>query len=256
MRLPRIEALQLSADPNAISRTKDGWRLKSAVQYGYAAIVPFDGFGAPGISGVVDVRLRVTAGRFVVGVITGSDQVIQEQTFEVFDSVQQAAFNIGTSEFKSIVFRSVAPNGTVSEALVQSVDYVVRANPVPSAVYFQQASIVDPTAALDPGPPLRVTAGQPYGYAATIPLSVRSLGKSVAFVKIHGKVIRGRMGLGIINKSNAAVVGEHFYDATPNTTDYVVAIPSPGDAGRLVIRSDQGEKSEIAIENVAVFRIM
>src|SRR5579862_2543239 len=43
MRLPRIEALMPSAVPGAISKTQEGWRLKSAVQYGYAAVVPFDG---------------------------------------------------------------------------------------------------------------------------------------------------------------------------------------------------------------------
>jgi hypothetical protein len=172
-------------------------------------------------------RFRVTAGRFAIGVITGSDQVTQEQTFEVSGSPQEAAFNMGTREIKAIVFRSVAPNRTASEALVQSVDYVVHANPIPKAVSLQQASVDDPAAALDLGPPLHVTAGQKYGYAATIPLSLPSLGKSLAFVKIHAKVIRGRMGFGILNKSGTAVLGEHFYDAAPNTTDYVVAILWP-----------------------------
>jgi hypothetical protein len=88
-----------------------------------------------------------------------------------------------------------------------------------------------------------------------MPLTSPSFGGASALVLVHAKVVRGRVGIAVVNKTGTAVITEHYYEAGPSAADYVVVIPTPPDAGQLVFRSDRNEPSEIVIEKVEAFRL-
>jgi len=255
LRLDRTATLVPNNDSRALSRTEAGWQFASGQQWAYAAFAPFDGFGSPAVSGLVEVELQVTHGQMAIGLLTDHNEILQEKLVEVTPATQKLTFTLGSANLESVVFRSAAPSGTVSEGVIRIVEYVLQVSPL-DTVSLEQVVKVDPTAGLDPGPPLKVSTEHKYGYAAQIPLTLPPVGKSQAFARVRGKVTRGRIGIGILDKSGTVMKNERFYGPTPTELNYFVLIANPDNAGSVMFRSDQDEKSEIVVEDVSVFRLM
>lgn len=251
MRFSALDSVTPGAVPNALSRTEKGWRVSSGLQWGYAAYVPLPAVGDR-VNGTVETRFQVRQGQFTAGLLTSDNRILEEKTFPAADSDQAATFSLASGA-QSVVFRSAAPQGAVTEALVQGVDYVLYATPLPAAASLQQIVKGDPAAVVVPGPPVHVITGQKYGYAASVPLKLAA--DEPALLRVRGRVIRGRVGVGILNKAGTAVVPEHYYDQASATADYLTFIVTPKDAGQILFRSDRDEKSEMVIEEIAVYRL-
>jgi hypothetical protein len=256
MRISRSEVLIEGPVPHAISRTEGGWKFSSSQQWGFGAFAPFDGFGVPRVKGNAEVQLHVTSGQVGVSLLTDRNAVVQEKIVTVPQGDQKVTLDLGSASFDSIVFRSAAPSGTTSEALIQSVDFILRTSPVPGAVSLGQIARVDAAATIEMGPPVRVVSGHKYGFAAVLPVALPSLPSGSAFVRVRARVIRGSMGIAILDKSGAVSKNERFYGATPAAMSYYVVIPNAGDGNSVLFRSDRDERSEMVIEDVAVFRLM
>jgi len=251
MRLPRLQAITPGPVSNALSRTDQGWRIASGHQWGYAAVIPFGGFADA--KGTVEVKLRVANGRLGISLLTDRNEILHEQFANPSEAGQTVTLPMGDAHVESVLFRSGAPQDTTTDATIEAADYVVRVKPLAGAAPLQKMVKVDPLATLDPGPPLRIVTGQKWGFAAQIPITLPSTG-GLAFVRVHARVMRGRVGIGTLDKSGAVAKGESFYEESPAATDYFVAIPASSTA--LLFRSDIGDKSEIVIEDVTAFRIL
>jgi hypothetical protein len=254
MRLARMETLEPGLVPQAAFKMEQGWRITSDNQWGYAAFVPFDGFGQEDVKGTVEMKVQVVTGRLGVGLITQHNELIGEQLVNSAQTDQTVTLPLGAANLQSVVIRSAAPQGTVSEALIHAVDYVIRVKAVSGAAPLQNIVKIDPSATLERGQPVRVVTGQKYGFAAHIMLALPSTGGSRIFVRVHGRVVRGGIGIGILDKSGTVVTNERFYNQAPAALDYFVAIPPS--AASVLFRSDRDEKSEIDIEDVTAFRIL
>lgn len=257
LRVTRIETLENGPIPGAVSRVQDGWRVASGQQWGFAAVVPFDGFGRRGVNGAVEVKLTVSAGKVGVGLLTSGNQLLQEKFADAGPGEQLLTFTLGQEDFRSVIIRSGAPTGTNSDATVMAVDYVFRVAALPGAVSLQQIAKTDPSSSLETGPPARVITGtHKYAYAAHIPLTLPSAGKFLAFVRVHGRVARGRIGIGILDTPETRVQTERFYDPAATSRDYFAAAPDPARAASVLFRTDRDEASEIVIEQVTAYRIL
>ena len=256
LRISRVEVLVPGPVPQALFRDAGEWRVSSGQQWGFAAFAPFDGFGIPGVKGTVEVQLRVTKGQIGVGLLTDQSDILQEKIVEVTPEAGKLSFDLGSANLESIVFRSAAASGTVSEAVIHAIDYLVQGAAILNAASLQKIVKVDPAAGLDPGPPARISTGQKYGFAAHLPLAVPALGNSLAFVRVRGKISEGRIGIAILEGSGTVAKNERFYDVSPDNRDYFVVISNPDRAESVMFRSDKAEKSEIVVEDVSVFRLM
>jgi hypothetical protein len=232
------------------------WHVRSGQQWGFAAFAPFDGFGARGVNGTVEVQIRVTRGQIGVGLLTDQNDVLGEKIVEVMPAAEKLTFSLGSANLESIVFRSAAPSGMTSEAVIQAIDYVLQVSPVTNAASLQGILKIDPTASVDPGPPPRISTEHKYGFAAHIPVVVATPGNSLAFIRVRAKVAEGRMGIAILEKSGTVAKNERFYDVTPESLDYFLVIPNPDKAESVMFRSDKDQKSEIIVEDISVFRLM
>jgi hypothetical protein len=256
LRLARTATLTTNNDLRALSHEDAGWRFASSQQWAYAAFAPFDGFGKPDVKGEVEVELQVSNGRMAIGLLTDHNEILQEKFVAATPASQKLTFTLGSANLESVVFRSAAPSGTVSEAVIRTVDYVLQVNHLDGAVSLGNIVKDDPSAALDSGHPVRVSTEHKYAYAARIPLAIPPLGNSMAFVRVRGQVAHGHMGISVLDKTGAIMKNERFYDPAPSELDYFVLIDNPANAGSVMFRSDKDEKSEIVVEDVSVFRLM
>ena len=133
------------------------------------------------------------------------------------------------------------PTGPVSRiAGAVSLDAVERA--------YQEAVV-------ELGPPVKViTAAQQWAYAAAIPLHVPANLASTGFLLVRARVLKGKIGLGVLDSQNQTFQVERYVSPSPGMIDTYVPVPLPDRAGTLIIRNvAEGQtKSEIQIEDVAL----
>jgi hypothetical protein len=93
------------------------------------------------------------------------------------------------------------------------------------------------------------TAPQQWAYAASIPIVLDRKPGSKRLIHLSARVLKGEVGLGILNrKSNIFEVEKNVYPA-PKLVDIYIPIPAPDQADDLIIRntSAAGAPSEISL---------
>jgi hypothetical protein len=102
--------------------------------------------------------------------------------------------------------------------------------------------------------PFLVTTGpELWSYAASIPIIVNHSLGSNAWLHVRGRVLKGRVGIGIVDRKTNLVQNEVFLSPTSDSRDIYINIPSNGQADDLMIRNVKADtRSEIAMEETEV----
>jgi hypothetical protein len=96
------------------------------------------------------------------------------------------------------------------------------------------------------------TAPEQWAYAASIPIVPGSSPGWKLLIHVRGRVLKGQIGIGILNGRRNSFEREEFLSASATTRDFYIPIPDPAQASELIIRNSAatGTVSEIALDNV------
>ncbi|MBZ5583537.1 MAG: hypothetical protein LAQ30_15280 [Acidobacteriia bacterium] len=238
IRMPRLDAIQ-AAGTGTIARAEGGWKINSDGGSAFAAAVVLWGYGNIPWSGVLEARVRVTKGEMSFGLLTSDYKLLGQRFLRAGPDVQQIGGTVP---------------GAPCEAVLEAADLVLRAVKLTDAVSLGSITGISP-ATLEKGPPVRiVTPASNYVYVASMPLA---LGQPTGNVFLYAKmrVVRGQVGIGILNRDGRDFQGHEYLTPAPQPKDVFVPIPTPATAGLLVIRNGAAGSSEVLIDNAAVYAL-
>jgi hypothetical protein len=96
-----------------------------------------------------------------------------------------------------------------------------------------------------------VTASQQWAYAARVPLPAVKTGRWRGAIRIRGHVVRGRIGFGLLNRSQDRFVTEEFVDGSSQETDFSLPIDFSDDIGYVMVRNaGAGGPSEVVVDSI------
>jgi hypothetical protein len=111
------------------------------------------------------------------------------------------------------------------------------------------------TVSIERGRPTKITmVPQQWSSGATIPLHIPSGPHGDLFVLIRARVLKGQVGVGVLDRELKGYQVEKFVDASPQMADIYLPVPLPETASSLLIRNtaEGAVASQILIEDVAL----
>jgi hypothetical protein len=126
--------------------------------------------------------------------------------------------------------------------------------PMPGALRLDSIALAYDKARIQGKSPVDViTAPQQWAYAASIPISLGEARGSRMAIHVRGRVLKGEIGLGVLDREAKAFQVEKIIHPAPDA-DYYIMIPSPERAAALIVRnaSATGLASEMEIEQTGV----
>jgi hypothetical protein len=256
LRIPSLDRIS-RGDPKAtLNRQESGWRITNKRQWTYAAAVPLLSIRGLNWKGNVQVHCQTAAGNVQFGLLNNKNIFVATKTIDKGTGSQEVSLPISSSDDVTLlIVRSAAPQGDVSEALVESVDLVVPATKLIDVANLESIVPSYAYATVEKGPPARVvTTAQQYSYAARVPLSWAKIGGGFALVQIRAQARSGQVGFGVLNRSGNFFQAIESATPSPKAMDFFVPVSAPGKAGDLIVRNEaKNAASEVVIDNVTVW---
>jgi hypothetical protein len=118
---------------------------------------------------------------------------------------------------------------------------------IPSGLSLKQMT-VSKEATLEGTKPSKLTTPErQWGFELTIPLVLPSSSVGHLYFKFHAQVLKGQIGIGVLDSSTGDFQGERIIDTSPSATDIYVPIAVPETARSVILRNSAsgGVRSEI-----------
>ena len=255
LRIPSLDRIS-RGDPEAtLNRQESGWRITTKRQWTYAAAVPLLSIRELNWTGNVQVHCQTATGSVQFGLLNNKNKFVATKTIDKGTGPQEVSLPISSSDDVTLlIVRSAAPQGDVSDALVESVDLVVPAIKLIDVANLENIAPAYAYATVEKGHPTRVvTAAQQYSYAARVPLSWAKTGDGFALVQIRAQARSGQVGFGVLDRSGN-FQGIESATPSPKAMDFFVPVSAPGKAGDLIVRNEaKNAASEVVIDNVTIW---
>src|SRR5262249_28290201 len=122
---------------------------------------------------------------------------------------------------------------------------------MPRALHLESIALAHDQASITGPAPVRIqTAPQQWAYAASIPILLDRTPHSKRLVHIRGRVWKGQIGIGILNRKSNTLQVEKVLNPMSEAGDYYILIPMPEAADDLIFRNTafSGVPSEMTVE--------
>jgi len=155
--------------------------------------------------------------------------------------------------------RSVAPSRLPPDVPVSEMS--LRCDQEPSgkitklenALSIYRREISTPGAAIDLGPPLKITTtDRQWAYAVSFPIDLARPPEGRIYGHLRARVLLGQAGMAILDQQSNSFIVDRSIPVSPNMADLYFAVPYPERASALVIRNaaPDGVRSQVEIESM------
>jgi hypothetical protein len=155
----------------------------------------------------------------------------------------------------SPLLRQVVPP-FVASAVTVSVGDVPSGQPIPisGAMSLDSMELAFDQATIERGHPAKVVTADGQGaFAASIAIKMPPTLKGRRYIFLRARVIKGRIGVGILDSKSNGFQLEKNIDPSPGMLDIYLPVPVPERAAALIIRNTAGGvRSEVLIEDAAI----
>jgi hypothetical protein len=137
--------------------------------------------------------------------------------------------------------RCVAPTGSLTA--------------VPGGLSLEETRLEYQGGVLEPGHPLKLTTRkEQWAYSARIPFHIPPAGNTALYALVHARVLRGRIGIGVLDRQTKDFQSEVMVDPAPGVQDILIPVVAPNRAECLVFRSaaSTGVATSLLIEDVSL----
>ena len=219
-------------------------------------VCPFGHSARPTGKGQWRYVFRLRRERSEFGITTPETKIVNEQVFGFDPKDQRVSFPVSSAlNAHMLIIRGMASKGTMCEALVRSVDLVLSGAKIPGAVSLDKIAASQPSASVYQGPPVRiVTAPDRYSYAATVPLVLNDT-HGFVIVRARGKVLRGQVGFGILNRSQRDFQYQTSILPEEQPQDVSLPVSSPSTAGSVMVSNSAGIGSEVLLDDITAYLV-